>query len=276
MIYSRSIIALFFCFLIVCGCSSNPKDVSIGNNLGAPSINDPFETINRVTFSFNSMFDKTFVRPTALVYRGVVPEFMRNRITYSLNNLSMPVTAVNNLLQGELRKAGVASSRFVINSTLGILGLFDPASSFGLKADNEDFGQTLAVWGIPSGPYIVLPFLGPSSPRDFTGLLSTSLLDPMYQVGNSSNQTAFRSYRMGVGVVDFRSQNIEIFDDLQNNSLDYYAAVRSFYNQSRESQSANNLETASELENDIFDEFEDLELDDSYIGPNIEIEYSND
>jgi phospholipid-binding lipoprotein MlaA len=138
------------------------------------------------------------------------------------------------------------------------------------------FGQTLAVWGVPSGPYIVLPFLGPSSPRDFTGLLSTSLLDPMYQIGSDSNQNAFRSYRMGVGVVDFRSQNIEIFDDLQNNSLDYYAAVRSFYNQSRESQSSNNLETGSDLEDDIFDEFEDLELDDSYVGPDIEIEYSSE
>jgi phospholipid-binding lipoprotein MlaA len=216
------------------------------------------------------------VRPTALVYRGLVPGFVRNRITYSLDNLSMPVTAVNNLLQGELSKAGVASSRFIINSTIGILGIFDPASSLGLIAENEDFGQTLAVWGVPSGPYIVLPFLGPSSPRDFTGLLSTSLLDPMYQIGSDSNQNAFRSYRMGVGVVDFRSQNIEIFDDLQNNSLDYYAAVRSFYNQSRESQSANNLETGSDLEDDIFDEFEDLELDDSYVGPDIEIEYSSE
>ena len=276
MVYSRSIIAFILCSLILIGCSSSPKNAELNSNLNAPSIEDPFESINRVTFSFNSIFDRTIVRPTALVYRGVVPGFVRNRITYSLNNLSMPVTAVNNLLQGELSKAGIASSRFIINSTIGILGIFDPASSFGLVVENEDFGQTLAVWGVPSGPYIVLPFLGPSSPRDFTGLLSTSLLDPMYQVGNSSNQSAFRSYRMGVGVVDFRSQNIEIFDDLQNNSLDYYAAVRSFYNQSRESQSANNLENGNGLEDDIFDEFEDLELDDSYVGPDIEIEYSSE
>ena len=210
MVYSRSIIAFILCALILIGCSSSPKNAELNSNLNASSIEDPFESINRVTFSFNSIFDRTIIRPTALVYRGVVPGFVRNRITYSLNNLSMPVTAVNNLLQGELSKAGIASSRFIINSTIGILGIFDPASSFGLVVDNEDFGQTLAVWGVPSGPYIVLPFLGPSSPRDFTGLLSTSLLDPMYQIGNSSNQSAFRSYRMGVGVVDFRSQNIEI------------------------------------------------------------------
>ena len=273
MVYSRSIIAFILCALILIGCSSSPKNAELNSNLNAPSIEDPFESINRVTFSFNSIFDRTVVRPTALVYRGVVPGFVRNRITYSLDNLSLPVTAVNNILQGELSKAGVASSRFIINSTIGILGFFDPASSFGLVVDNEDFGQTLAVWGVPSGPYIVLPFLGPSSPRDFTGLLSTSLLDPMYQIGNSSNQDAFRTYRMGVGVVDFRSQNIEIFDDLQNNSLDYYAAVRSFYNQSRESQSANNMEAGSGFEDDIFEEFEDLELEDGYVGPDIEIEY---
>ena len=275
MIYNRTIIALFFSLLVFISCSSAPKNLDLNTNLETSSIKDPFESVNRVTFSFNSIFDKTIVRPTALVYRGVVPGFMRNRITYSLNNLGMPITAVNNLLQGELSKAGIATSRFIVNSTIGILGFFDPATSFGLVTENEDFGQTLAVWGMPSGPYFVLPFLGPSSPRDFSGLLSTSLLDPMYQFGSSSNQSAFRSYRMGVGVVDFRSQNIEIFDDLQNNSLDYYAAVRSFYNQSRESQSANNIETGNNIEDDIFDEFEDLELDDSYVGPDIEIEYSN-
>ena len=99
------------------------KNAELNSNLNAPSIEDPFESINRVTFSFNSIFDRTIIRPTALVYRGVVPGFVRNRITYSLNNLSMPVTAVNNLLQGELSKAGIASSRFIINSTIGILGV---------------------------------------------------------------------------------------------------------------------------------------------------------
>ena len=110
MIYSRTIIAFIFCVLLLGGCSSNPRSTELNSNLNASSISDPFETINRVTFSFNSIFDKTIVRPTALVYRGVVPGFVRNRITYSLDNLSMPVTAVNNLLQGELSKAGIASS----------------------------------------------------------------------------------------------------------------------------------------------------------------------
>ena len=181
----------------------------------------------------------------------------------------MPITAVNNVLQGELRKAGVSTSRFIINSTVGILGFFDPAASMGLVSENEDFGQTLSVWGVESGPYLVLPFLGPSTPRDFAGMLSTSLLDPMYQVGGGSTSSYLRSYRMGTGAVDFRSQNIEVFDDLQNNSVDHYAAVRSFYSQSRESQAADNMEIDSiNLENEIFDDFE---IDNSYGGPDIEI-----
>jgi phospholipid-binding lipoprotein MlaA len=276
MKYSRYVIVFCLSIFILSGCASQPKDTSLNTNLENNSVSyDPLEPANRIIFSFNSIFDKAVVRPIALVYRGVVPGFMRNRITYSLNNLGMPITVVNNVLQGEFSKAGIATSRFIINSTIGILGLFDPASSFGLVTENEDFGQTLAVWGVPSGPYLVLPFLGPSSPRDFTGLLSTSLLDPVYQIGSSANQSAFRTYRMGLGVVDFRSQNIEIFDDLQNNSLDYYAAVRSFYNQRRESQSSNNLESSANNENDIFNDFEEFELDDAYVGPDIEIEYSN-
>jgi phospholipid-binding lipoprotein MlaA len=235
---------------------------------------DPIEPINRVIFSFNNVFDKTVVRPVSILYRGILPEFVRNRIAYSLDNLSMPVTTINNILQFEFGKAGISSARFIINSTIGVLGFFDPASYFGLEVDNEDFGQTLAVWGIPTGPYLVLPFLGPSTPRDFTGLMSTSLLDPTYQVGNSANRDLFRAYRMGIGVVNFRSENIEIFDDLQNNSVDYYAAVRSFYNQSRNSQVSDNLEVSPSINQDnLFNDFEEFDLDDTYIGPDVSIDY---
>ena len=282
MVYFRFIANFLVIILVLQGCATKPPEQnlsSIDSNISFEKINttsnlDPLEPINRVVFSFNSIFDKTVVRPVSILYRGVVPGFVRNRITYSLNNLGMPVTVINNILQGELSKARIATSRFLINSTFGILGFFDPASSLGLVSENEDFGQTLAVWGFPSGPYIVIPFLGPSSPRNFAGLFSTSLLDPMYQVGNSTNQSAYRSYRIGVGAVDFRSQNIEILDDLQNNSLDYYAAVRSFYNQSRESQSMSNVENFESSENDIFDEFDAFELEESYVGPDIEIEYN--
>ena len=272
----KSKLVLFFLLIsfVVSGCASATKDQVVAESIASQKVSDPIEPLNRVVFSFNTIFDKVAVRPVAILYRGTLPEFVRNRIAYSLDNLTMPVTTINNILQLEFRKAGISTIRFVINSTLGILGLFDPASYFGIEADYEDFGQTLAVWGVPAGPYIVLPFLGPSSPRDFTGLLSTSLLDPTYQVGNSANRDLFRYYRMGMGVVNFRSENIEIFDDLQNNSIDYYAAVRSFYNQSRNSQVSNNLEVSPSINQDnLFNEFEEFDLDDNYIGPDVSISY---
>ena len=269
---SRFIILFIILSMTIVGCANAPEksdfyateSVKISNS-------DPLEPVNRVVFSFNNIFDRLVLRPIAVVYRGIVPEFLRNRVTYSLNNLSMPITAVNNVLQGELAKAGISTSRFLINSTIGFFGFFDPAAGLGLESENEDFGQTLTVWGVPSGPYLVLPFVGPSNPRDFTGFLSTSLLDPMYQVGGGSTSSSLRTYRLATGAVDFRSQNIEVFDDLQNNSVDHYAAVRSFYSQSRESQAADNMEIDSlDTENEIFDDFE---IDNSYVGPDIKIQY---
>ena len=271
---SKLVLFLLLVSFVVSGCASATKDQVVAESIASQKVSDPIEPLNRAVFSFNTVFDKVAVRPVAILYRGILPEFVRSRIAYSLDNLSMPVTTINNILQFEFGKAGVSTARFVINSTIGILGFFDPASYFGLEADYEDFGQTLAVWGVPTGPYIVLPFLGPSTPRDFTGLLSTSLIDPTYQVGNSTNRDLFRSYRMGVGVVNFRSENIEIFDDLQNNSIDYYAAVRSFYNQSRNSQVSDNLEVSPSINQDnLFNEFEEFDLDDNYIGPDVSISY---
>ena len=271
---SKLVLFLVLILFTLSGCATATQDKVIAEAIVTQKVSDPLEPVNRAIFSFNTVFDKFAVRPIAILYRGVLPEFVRNRIAYSLDNLSMPITTINNIFQLEFGKAGVSTARFVINSTIGILGLFDPASYFGLDSDYEDFGQTLAVWGVPTGPYMVLPFLGPSSPRDFTGLLSTSLLDPTYQVGNSGNRDVFRSYRMGVGVVNFRSENIEIFDDLQNNSIDYYAAVRSFYNQSRNSQVSDNLEVSPSINQDnLFNDFEEFDLDDNYIGPDVSISY---
>ncbi len=269
---SRFIILFIVFSVAVVGCAKAPEK---SNLYTAESLNisnsDPLEPVNRVVLSFYNIFYRLVLRPIAVVYRGIVPEFVRNRVTYSLNNLSMPITAVNNVLQGELSKAGISTSRFLINSTIGVLGFFDPAASLGLESEKEDFGQTLTVWGVQSGPYLVLPFIGPSNPRDFTGFLSTSLLDPMYQIGGGGTPSSLRTYRMATGAVNFRSQNIEVFDDLLNNSVDHYAAVRSFYSQSRESQAADNMEIDSlDTENEIFDDFE---MDSSYVGPDIEIQY---
>jgi|TARA_B110000259_G_scaffold13852_1_gene14574 phospholipid-binding lipoprotein MlaA len=271
---SKLVLLFVLLSLSISGCASITKDEVLAENIATQKVSDPLEPFNRMVFSFNNVFDKYALRPVAILYRGVLPEFARNRITYALNNLSMPITTINNILQFEFGKAGISTARFVINSTIGILGFFDPAAYFGLEASSEDFGQTLAVWGIPKGPYLVLPLLGPSSPRDFTGLLSTSLLDPTYQIGNTANRELFRYYKMGTSAVNFRSENIELFDDLQNNSVDYYAAVRSFYNQSRNSQVSDNLEVNPSVNQDnLFNDFEEFDLDDTYIGPDISIDY---
>jgi phospholipid-binding lipoprotein MlaA len=255
---------------------SNLKDKIVSENVIIQKTTDPFEPANRLIFSFNNIFDQYALRPVAILYRGILPEFLRTRISYSLNNLRMPVTVINNLLQLELRKASVSTSRFLINSTIGILGLYDPASSLGLKAEYEDFGQTLAVWGVPAGPYLILPILGPSTPRNFTGFLSTTVLDPTYQIGNASNNSLYRGYRVGLGTVDFRADNIEVLDDLKNNSLDHYSAVRSFYLQNRDQKVTSGLDINSATENEFMNILDELELDDdTYLGPDVTIDYED-
>ena len=204
----RVIIVILLCSIITLQACATKNSEFNSPQSSVVTLQDPLEKVNRVIFYFYIIFFKFILRPIAITYRTIVPGFVRDRITYSLNNLGMPITAVNNVLQGELRKAGVSTGRFIINSTVGVLGFFDPAASIGLTSENEDFGQTLAVWGVESGPYIILPFLGPSTPRDFTGLLSTSLLDPMYQVGGGSASSSLRNYRLGTGAIDFRSRNI--------------------------------------------------------------------
>ena len=129
-------------------------------------INDPFEDLNRDIFIFNEKLDEKLLKPAALTYRKVTPQFARTGVTNFFNNLEEIDTTINQVLQGEIKYAFNDASRFVINSTIGLLGLIDVASKMGLEKHEEDFGQTLGVWGFDSGPYIMIPFLGPSNPRD--------------------------------------------------------------------------------------------------------------
>ena len=281
---SKLVLILIITSVIASACTSSNldspeaisklKDKIVSENIIVKKTSDPLEPLNRVVFSFNNLFDQYALRPVSLLYRGIIPGIIRTRISYSLNNLRMPVTTINNLLQLELKEASVSTTRFIINSTIGILGFFDPASSMGLKAEYEDFGQTLAVWGVPSGPYLMLPILGPSTPRNFTGFLSTTILDPTYQIGNTANNSLYRSYKIGIGAVDFRANNIEILDDLKNNSLDHYSAVRSFYLQNRDKEVTSGMDIDSATENEFMSILDELELDDdSYLGPDITIDY---
>ena len=195
--------------------------------------NDPIEPFNRAVFGFNEVVDNYLIRPVAVGYRDVVPEPARNSIRHVLDNLRSPIVLANDLLQGEMERAGDTLMRFVINSTFGVAGLFDVATGWGFPAHSEDFGQTFAVWGVGEGPYLVLPILGPSNPRDTTGLVAEWFSDPFDLWMSNTDRDWVVWTRAGVNGVDLRARNIETIDELRKTSIDFYAAVRSLYRQRR-------------------------------------------
>ena len=183
--------------------------------------------------------DKALFKPIAKGYRSL-PVPIRLGTSNALENLRSLLTLSNNVLQGDWQLAGNTAGRFAINSTVGILGLLDPASKMGFeKRSREDFGQTLAVWGSESGCYFVLPVLGPTTARDAVGLIGNTFMDPVYQITHNT-EVMNRSYSehnywyyRGTDGIDFRSKNIESIDSLEKNSIDFYASVKSLYLQNR-------------------------------------------
>ena len=202
-------------------------------------IKDCFENLNRATFAFNQALDGVIFKPVASAYR-VLPSPVRSGVSNSLDNLSNLVTIPNNILQGDFKKAGINSGRFVINTTIGILGFIDVAQHIGLpNYEKEDYGQSLAKFGIGPGCYIVLPVLGPSTVRDAAGsLVSVMGGDAWYNVTVKNDTQYFSdidyySSRVTSGV-DFRAKNYDSLNNLEKNSLDFYASVKSLYLQDRQ------------------------------------------
>ena len=199
----------------------------------APEIYDPIEGVNRAIFEFNHVVDGMLLKPVAQVYRGVVPEWGRQRVSNVLYNLGEPVTVVNSIFQGDDVNAFTSFWRFVINSTFGVLGIFDAASEVGLKPRREDFGQTLYVWGADESPYLVLPLLGPSTLRDGTGLVVDYFIDPFnYEDVLKDSEQVIHTV---AEVVDSRTTLLPVTDHVEKTSLDPYAAYRSLYLQKRRS-----------------------------------------
>lgn len=192
-------------------------------------IYDPLEFINRPIYRFNTLLDKVLMKPIAKGYRHAVPLWGRQRIHSFLGNLSTPVDFFNAVLQGDVDQSFHSFWRFFVNTTFGIGGLFDIASLNGLNKRNEDFGQTLGVYGIGSGPYLVLPLLGPSSLRDATGRIADSVMDPF----NYVNQRLVLTRHM-VGAVDAREGLLEVIDQVEKSAIDPYAAMRSMYLQNQD------------------------------------------
>ena len=229
MIDRLKIIALLFIiqFLVVTNSYGQEKDVR-----------DCFEKINRATFAFNMALDKVLFRPVATGYRKL-PSPIRTGTSNALNNLSNLVTIPNNILQGDLIAAGNNSIRFIINTTIGIVGIFDPANALGFeKLEKEDFGQTFGTMGIGEGCYLVLPVIGPSTVRDAVGsLVSMTGGDAWFNITVKNDTQYFKESdyyfsKLGEGI-DFRAKNLESFDSLEKTSVDFYATVRSLYLQDR-------------------------------------------
>ena len=210
------------------------------------SASDPIEPVNRVVFKFNQVVDTVAFKPISKVYRGVVPEWGRNRVSNFLYNVTEPVTVVNSVFQGDPQNAFTSAWRFIINTTFGLLGTFDAANSLGLKPHKKDFGQTLGVWGVSEGPYLVLPIIGPSDIRDTAGLGIDFATNPInWGKYTSSNE------RLGLYVakaIDARSSILDITDDIERTSLDPYASYRSLYLQKRRNDVNNGKMTKSPSE----------------------------
>ncbi|MDA7781613.1 VacJ family lipoprotein [Candidatus Pelagibacter sp.] len=212
------------------------------NNLSkrnSGEVKDCFEGLNRATFSLNQGLDKVIFKPVAKGYRKL-PSPIRSGTSNALENISSLITIPNNILQGEFRKAGVNTGRFAVNTTIGILGIFDVATKMNFpEYEREDYGQTFGAWGIGAGCYVVLPVIGPSTVRDVFGSFVNVLGgDPYYNASvHGNNQYLDQDIYMTTKIVsgiDFRAKNLESIDNLEKNSMDFYASVRSLYLQDRQ------------------------------------------
>jgi phospholipid-binding lipoprotein MlaA len=229
----RSVAAAALAAALVSGCASG--------DTGAAEVWDPIETPNRFIFSINRAVDIIAIRPIAVLYRDWVPEPAQKSVRNLLDNLGEPVTAINEVFQGDPSRAGVTMARFLVNSTIGLAGLFDVASMMGLERTKEDAGKTIGMWagkGVEpenGGFYLMLPLIGPSNARDATGLMVDYAIDPFQILPIAFNWDWFyySAPKYALNVIDYRSRTMFALDDIEKNSVDYYAALRSAYTQNR-------------------------------------------
>jgi len=240
---------LLLVVLFLGGCATIPTDQRHPE--------DPWERYNRGVFKFNDALDKAVVKPVARGYQKITPDFVEARVSSFFSNLGEITNSLNNLLQGNIIKSGSDLSRFALNSTFGIVGLFDVASQAGLEKHNEDFGQTLGVWGVGSGPYFILPFLGPSTVRDSGGLVLDYFTHPLVYVENSQVRIPLTTLLY----IDLRSRALKV-QDLLGTELSY-SSLREFWLDRRKrlisNGEASNSAQSDEEEEDLIQELEELE-----------------
>jgi phospholipid-binding lipoprotein MlaA len=246
----KILITSLLSLLIIFSANAGTDGVNNLSKNKPKQVKDCFERLNRGTFALNQGLDKVILKPVAKAYRSL-PSPVRTGTSNVLINLSSLITIPNNILQGQIKTAGVNTGRFIINTTVGILGIFDVAEKMGFSEyEKEDYGQTLAVWGVGPGCYIVLPVLGPSTIRDTAGsFINVMGGDPYYNVSaHGNNHYLDRSDYMltkTMTAIDFRSKTIDSFDNLEKNSLDFYASVKSLYLQDRQRKIANTKKNAT-------------------------------
>ena len=258
----------FFAFLLqtnlVIAGTEGSEELKKSSSQGAEEC---FEGVSRAMFKFNHALDKAIFKPVAKGYRAL-PAPIRRGTGNAVDNLRSLLTFSNHILQGDIREAGTTAGRFAVNTTVGILGIFDPATKLGLKEQGkEDFGQTLGKWGMDSGCYFVLPILGPTTVRDAVGKVGNIFIDPVYQVthnteidngvvGNASYSEHNYYYYRGTGAVDFRAKNIESWESLEENSIDLYASLKSLYLQNRDKQISNSTSTIETQDDSDWEEID--------------------
>jgi phospholipid-binding lipoprotein MlaA len=234
---SRAAGALLACCVV--GCATPPPANDPEAVADYQQTNDPLEPTNRVFYKINDALDTVIMRPVAKAYVYVVPNRMRTGIHNVLDNLGGPVRQTDDMLQGKPRRAGDTAMRFLINMTAGIGGIFDVAKTVGYPNHDTDFALTLANWDVPEGPFLFLPVLGPSSPRDASGFIADQAIDPFTWIGQGTTPRTIGSWtRTIVGAVDERADLLDVVDNIKKTALDPYATFRSLYRQNRASKLA--------------------------------------
>lgn len=220
--------------LLCCGgCATSRTDQTVTDDGEAE--HDPAESVNRAIFKANVAADHAVMKPVAQAYVEHVPDGVQTGIHNVVQNLKEPAVAVNDALQGNVKQAWQSVQRLAINSTVGVVGVFDVAADWGLTPHKADFGQTLGVWGVGEGPFVELPLLGPSNARDTVGTVVDLAMNPLSYVGGAP--ATYASVATGsANVVDTRAQHLHDLDELERNSLDYYATLRSVYRQHRDAE----------------------------------------
>jgi phospholipid-binding lipoprotein MlaA len=216
--------------LLAAGCATFPDDPE--ERAEVVALNDPFEPANRMMFAINEAVDVVLLRPAAVLYRDFMPGPAKELVFNFVRNLTLPLTIVNDVLQGEWDRADIAAKRLFVNTIAGFGGIADAATGIGLPHHKEDFGQTLATYQVVPGPYVVLPLLGPSSTRHAFGRVIDFAIDPLtYLLASAPIESSLTN--RGLSVVDQRYQLLAPLDEVKQSSFDYYASLRSLYRQRR-------------------------------------------